>query len=117
MYAIRSYYGQYNKWQKKQSAISASNKYSNGSKEGLAVQYAGLMYSALHAGWFSMTEDEKALYSAAINMHQNGVSFALVADSYRKLYQKELLSELNRLLSPKELETFNNALSGKYTKL
>ncbi len=103
-----------NNYKKKQNVQSASNKFADGSKEGLAVQYAGLIRSALYSGWFGATEDEKALYSTAIKMHDNNVSFKLVADAYRKLYNEELLVKINKLLEPGELETFNNALNGKY---
>ena len=61
-----------------------------------------------------MTENEKAIYSTALQMHKNGVSMKQVGDAYRKLYQKELVVELNRLLDPDELVIFNNALNGNY---
>jgi len=107
------YWG-YKSYIKKANVKQAANKYGDGSKEGKAVEYAGMMYSALHRGWFNMTEDEKAIYTTAIKMNENGVSMRMVGDAYRKLYSKELVTELNRLLDPDELIKFNNALNGKY---
>ncbi len=104
----------YNNYQKKQKTQAASNKYGDGSKEGLAVQYAGLMKSALYSGWFGWAEDEKSIYATAIKMHKNKVSFKQVANAYRQLYNDELLVRLNKNLKPEELEKFNNALNGKY---
>lgn len=110
------YWG-YKNWKKKNDVKQAASQYGNSTKEGLAVQYAGLMYSALHAGWWGGAEDEKAVYATAIKIHQNSVPFSMVSNAYRKLYQKELVTELNRLFNPAELETFNNALIGKYKKI
>lgn len=110
-------YWAYNSYKKKANVKNAAQKFGDGSPEGKAVEYAGLMYAALHSGMFSWAEDEKALYSTALAMHQNGISMKLVGDAYRKLYNKELITELNRLLKPEELTIFNNALSGKYQPL
>ncbi|MBR8534430.1 hypothetical protein KDU71_02575 [Carboxylicivirga sediminis] len=107
------YWG-YKSYQKKANQKQAARKYGDGSKEGKAVEYAGQIYSALHAGWFNMVEDEKSLYKTALEMHKNGVNMRLVGDAYRDLYSKELIMELNRLLKPEELTIFNNALNGKY---
>lgn len=109
------YWG-YKKWKKDSDIKSAASQYGNGTKEGKAVELAGMIYSALHSGWFNATEDEKAIYATAIKMHENGVSMKLVGDAYRKLYRKELVVELNRLLDPDELTLMNNALNGKYRK-
>jgi hypothetical protein len=107
------YWG-YKSYRKKANIKQAARKYGDGSKEGKAVEYAGMMYSALHSGLLNMTEDEKSLYSTALEMHKNEVSMKLVGDAYRKLYNKELITELNRLLDPEELAVFNNAYNGKY---
>lgn len=107
-------YWAYTKYVKKANIKQAASKYGDGSKEGQAVEYAGVIYSALHSGWFNMTEDEKAIYSTALEMNKSGVSMKMVGDAYRKLYQKELVVELNRLLDPDELAVFNNALNGNY---
>jgi hypothetical protein len=104
----------YKKWKHKQDVQATTSKYGDGSKEGLAVQYASLLYSALHAGWFGATEDEKAIYATALKIHQNKIPLVIVSNAYRKMYKKELITELNRLLKPEELTTFNNALNGKY---
>ncbi len=107
----------YKSWNKKNNIKTTASKYGDGSKEGQAVELAGLMYSALHSGWFNMTEDEEAIYTTAAKMHESGISMKLVGDAYRKLYNTELVTELNRLLSPDELVIMNNALNGKYKKL
>ncbi len=107
-------YWAYSRYVKKANIKQAAQKYGDGSKEGQAVEYAGMIYSALHSGLFNMTENEKAIYSTALQMHKNGVSMKQVGDAYRKLYQKELVVELNRLLDPDELVIFNNALNGNY---
>lgn len=107
------YWG-YKSYKKKANVKQAAQKYGDGSKEGKAVEYAGMMYSALHSGLFNWAEDEKSIYATALEMHKNGVSMKLVGDAYRKLYNKELITELNRLLKPEELIIFNNALNGKY---
>ncbi len=107
----------YKSWAKKNNTKKAASKYGDGSKEGMAVEYAGMMYSALHSGLFNMTEDEEAVYTTAAKMHENNVSMKLVGDAYRDLYNAELVTELNRLLSVEELEIMNNAYNGKYKKL
>jgi len=106
------YWG-YKSYIKKANVKQAAQKYGDGSKEGKAVEYAGMIYSSLHAGWFNLAEDEKALYKVALEMNKNDVSMRLVGDAYRKLYNKELVTELNRLLNPEELTIFNNAYNGK----
>ncbi len=104
----------YSNYSKKQKIQAASNTYSSGSKEGLAVQYAGLFRASMYSGWFGASEDEKAIYATAIKMHENKVSFKQVADAYRQLYGDELLVKINKLLNPEEQDIFTRALDGKY---
>jgi len=111
-----AYYA-YTQWSKKREAVKASNVYSNSSNEGLAVQYAGLMHSALNSGWFGLTEDEEAIYKTAQKIYKAGLKFGDVANAYRKLYNEELLTKINKHLSPDELEIFNKAINtGVYVK-
>ncbi len=104
----------YKKKQSEKNVEEASKAYGTNTTKGKAVEYAGLFKTALNSGWFGMTENEEALYSAAIKMHQNSVSFGDVSTAYKQLYNEDLLPKINKLLSAEEQAIFNNAINGKY---
>lgn len=89
----------------------AEKKLGDGSKEGLAVQIASQLYTAMK-GWGT---NEKAMYDAAQQIARskpiNGLTFGDVASAFKKLYNEELLKWINSELDSKELALFNKYLN------
>lgn len=89
--------------------IKTEQKLGDGSTEGIAVQLASMMYTAMK-GWGT---NEQALYNSAKKIHSSKVTFGDVAKAFRKLYRKDLLKMINHELDSAELRYFNSCLNGQ----
>ena len=94
---------------------NTQKKFGENTKEGKAVEYANLLFSAMFPSgytWMPDGTDEKALYAIADKMKKNRLPFSLVSQMYRNLYNRELMKDLQGELSTSELHTFQNAITG-----
>ena len=99
------------------------NQYdSNNAKQALASQVATRFNSAFNPSgnkWMRSWDqtDEKAVFECARDMAKNKVSMSMVTTSYRGLFQRELVSDLQSELDSRELQLFNSILTSSDPEL
>lgn len=101
----------FNKQQKKRDYVDAEKNYGQNTKNGLAVSLASRLKTAMSG----MGTNEAAMYDVARSIAQynksNGLVFGDVAAAYRKLYNDDLLKEINSELNSPELKLFQKYLT------
>lgn len=99
------------------------SEFGKNNKSGRAVQYASQFYQAMISGhewfndWFGDGTDEKLIYSTAQEIHQDkDVSLPDVSQAYKRLYNRDLLIDLQKELDATQYKKFsevmNSGLSG-----
>ncbi len=90
---------------------AAERKLGDGSKEGIAVQLASRLYTAMK-GWGT---NEAAMFDVAklinANGPKNGLTFGDVSSAFKRLYNKNLLAWINKELNSEELRLFQKYLA------
>ena len=101
----------YNKQQKEKDYVNAEKNFGRKTKDGIAVQLAALLETAMDG----MGTNEAAMYGVAKDIARynkiNGLVFGDVAAAYRKLYNDDLLKEINSELNSPELKLFQKYLT------
>jgi hypothetical protein len=99
------------KYNQKKEYEATERKLGDGSKEGVAVQLASRIYTAMK-GWGT---NENAMFEVAklisSNHAKNGLSFGDVSAAFRKLYNDDLLKWINTELNSEELRLFQQYLT------
>jgi hypothetical protein len=99
------------KYSKDKDYQEAEKKLGDGSKEGVAVQLASRLYTAMK-GWGT---NEEAMFDVAKQISSykavNGLTFGDVASAFKKLYNDELLKWVNSELNSKDLAQFQKLLT------
>jgi len=99
------------KYNKEKVYQATERKLGDGSKEGIAVQLASRIYTAMK-GWGT---NEKAMFDVAklirANNPKNGLTFGDVSAAFRKLYNDDLLKWINKELNSEELRLFQKYLT------
>jgi hypothetical protein len=97
--------------------VNELNKFNTSTSAGRSVQYATLFYNAIIRtnewmnDWFGDGTDLKTIYETAATIYQDReVNFQDVARSYRNLYNRDLLIDLQKDLSSSEYAKFNEIL-------
>lgn len=96
---------------------NVSNNFGDGTKDGLAAQFAIELYAAMHevATWVWDGTDEEAMYRVAQQMRVNRVSFSAVANMYNRQFSRNLLDDMQDELSSNDLNEFNAYMNGSKT--
>lgn len=99
------------KYNKEKDYQEAEKKLGDGSKEGVAVQLASRLYTAMK-GWGT---NETTMFEVAKQIASlkpvNGLTFGDVASAFKKLYNEDLLKWINSELNSSDLATFQKYLT------
>ncbi len=79
-----------------------------------AVDMATLFYQAMWENdpfGMGLSEDEKLIFDTAERIEKQKLDFSKIQQAYKKIYDKDLLRDIQRSLSPEEFQKFNQIFS------
>ncbi|WP_020532967.1 hypothetical protein [Flexithrix dorotheae] len=90
---------------------SAIREFGRDGKNGLAVDLATLFYQAIWendpVGW---SENEPLIFDTAKRVKNEKGDFGLVHKAYKKIYDRDLLKDIQKALNPEEFVRFNEII-------